>query len=232
MLDRVSGIVLAASVAIGAWNVSQAVGRGQADQRTEKQIVALNQEYDRLQRSMPDSGASVATIRDAVAFHDGYIERFPSIGEFLAPLSAVLEGHPQVKLNQVAWLVSDDAAATPAIAAAPTRVPPPVKSLPKTGEAPRPAIDDSTPPAFPSGRYEIVLLEATIEVPSHDFRGALVEVEQLAAEIARLPGFRAQVVESPLDVRSSLVLQGRHGEREAGVMAPRFTMRIVRERRA
>ena len=233
VLDRAALGVLAASIAIGGWNLSRAFRAGDADQRTGREIAALNQEYARIQSSMPAPGSPVATVRDAVAFHDAYIERFPSIGQFLAPLSSVLEAHPQVRLAQLAWLVTDDAAATPALASAPARSPPPVKSLPKGGEnAVRPAVDENAASIFPTARFEVALIEATVEVASHDFRGALGEVEQLASAIARLPGFRAQVVESPLDVRPSLVLQGRHAEREANRMAPRFILRVVRERRA
>ena len=233
VLDRAAIAVLGASIAIGAWNLTRAFRAGEADQRTGREIASLNQEYDRIQRSMPAPGTAVATVRDAVAFHDAYLARFPSIGRFLAPLSSVLEAHPQVRLAQLGWLVTDDAAATPVLASAPARSPPPVKSLPKGGEsAVRPAIDESAASAFPTARFEVALLEATVDVASHDFRGALGEVEQLAAAIARLPGFRAQVVESPLDVRPSLVLQGRHAEREAQRMAPRFILRVVRERGA
>ncbi len=59
----------------------------------------------------------------------------------------------------------------------------------------------------------------------------MTEVERLAADIGRVDGFRADVVESPLDTSPSLALQGRHGERESASMQPRFVLRIVRERR-
>ena len=69
-----------------------------------------------------------------------------------------------------------------------------------------------------------------MRVSGNDFRGALEQVEKLAEEIAHLPGFRASVVESPLDVRSSLGLRGHHTEREPEAMEPRFVLRIIRDR--
>ena len=86
-------------------------------------------------------------------------------------------------------------------------------------------------PPFAGGRYEVGLIEATVRVPNNDFRGAMAEVERLAADIAKVGGFQADLVESPLDTSPSLGLQGRHGERDPAVMEPRFVLRITRERR-
>jgi hypothetical protein len=109
---------------------------------------------------------------------------------------------------------------------------PSVKSLPKGGDpAPAPAAAaDDVNPVFAGGRYEIALLEATVRVPNNDFRAALEYVERLAADIGRLEGFRAEVSDSPLDMRSTMLLQGRLAEKDAAMMEPRFTLRIVRER--
>jgi hypothetical protein len=85
--------------------------------------------------------------------------------------------------------------------------------------------------AFSTGKYEISHVEAMLRVPNNDFRAALDQAEKLAADITRLPGFRAEIVESPLDVSSAAALQGRFGDKEAGPMEMRFVLRIVRERK-
>ena len=92
------------------------------------------------------------------------------------------------------------------------------------------AADEGNNPQFAGGRYEVALVEATVRVGNNDFRGAMAEAERFAADIAK-SGFQADVVESPLDVRTALTLQGRHGEREPAFMDPRFVVRVVRERR-
>ena len=71
-----------------------------------------------------------------------------------------------------------------------------------------------------------------LRVPSNDFRGALAEVETLASDISKIPGFRADVVEGPLDVSPSKQLQGRLTERPSSTMETRFLLRIVREKEA
>jgi len=63
-----------------------------------------------------------------------------------------------------------------------------------------------------------------------NFRAAVADVQKLADELGQLPGFRAEVVESPLDVRPTLALQGRLDAREPDTMQTRFVVRIVRDR--
>jgi hypothetical protein len=92
----------------------------------------------------------------------------------------------------------------------------------------RSAVEDASTAPFGGGRYEVALVEATVSAPSHDFRAALGEVERLAGEIRAVKGFQAEVVESPLDLRPSLLIQGRHAERDAQAMEARFILRIVR----
>ena len=70
-----------------------------------------------------------------------------------------------------------------------------------------------------------------MQVQTNDFRGALERVESLAAEISRLRGYKAEIIESPLDLRPALSLHGRLAERESSTMEPRFVLRILRDRR-
>jgi hypothetical protein len=107
-----------------------------------------------------------------------------------------------------------------------------VKSVARGGEATSgPPPDEGANPAFTSGRYEVAVIEATVQVANNDFRGALDRVEKLAADISRLPGYKAEILLSPLDLRPVLALQGRLEDKEPTTMEPRFVLRILRERR-
>ena len=232
-VNQLSIALLVGGIAWGGYNLSRALESTEGDLATTRQIAALNREYDEITKAMPSFGVGGSTMRDAVAFYNRSIRNFPSLPEFLAPVSTVLQSQPEVRLAQLAWLATDDPKATPAMTPGAPRLAPAVKALNK-GEAgpstPGGAAGDGNPP-YAGGRYEVALLEASVRVGGNDFRGALERVERLAEAIGKLPGFRAEVTESPLDVRSSLAIQGRHAEREPPVMEPRFVLRIVRERR-
>lgn len=228
----VSAGVLAAALAWGGWNASRVLDAGQADQRLSQQMTALNREYDEIARALPTFGVGGSTMRDAVSFYNSTIRGFPTINEFAGALSGVLGRYPQVQLTQLAWQAANDPNALRKLPSPASHSSAPVRSIGKV-EAPVPgsAADPSNPP-FSDGRYEVSLLEGTVSVPTNDFRGALEDVQRLAADIGKLPGFRAEVVDSPLDVRPTYSIEGRHSDREPASMKLDFVLRIVRERDA
>jgi hypothetical protein len=230
-LYRGSAAVLAASLAWGGWNLAQVMQGGESDQRNAQEMAASNREYDEITRDLPSFGVGGSTMRDAVGFYNFSIRGFPTVNAFMVALSQVLEEHPEVRLTQIAWQASDDDKATPTLPATPVRESPPVKAVAtaQSGAAPIPQRGEA---AFPSGRYEVALVEGTVNVPNNDFRGALERVQRLAADIGKLDGFSAEVRESPLDLRPTVALEGRHAEREPATMAPRFVLRVVHARRA
>ncbi|HXN16450.1 MAG TPA: hypothetical protein VN878_08725, partial [Usitatibacter sp.] len=233
VVNQVSLGVFAAGLAWGGWNFARMFQSGEADQRVGQELNAVNREYDSISRATPTFGVAGAVMRDAVAFYNGSIRGFPTVVDFLGPLSTILQVHPQIQLAQIAWNATDDPKTAPKLSATAQHLTPPVKALSKFSDsAAAPSADESTNPPFAGGRYEVAMLEGTVSVPNNDFRAALAEIERLVADIGRLPGFSAEVVESPLDVSSARSLQGQYGERDsAAAMEPRFVLRIVRERK-
>lgn len=231
-LNAVSVGVLALGLLVGGLNLVRIVRAGDQDQATEREIRQANQVYEQIARTLPTYEVGGSTMRDAVGFYAAYMQSFPTVGAFVVPLSSVLESHPAVRLSQLAWQATDDANASPAITRQPPRTPPPVKAIAKDDAAARAVHDEAASAVFAAGRYDIALLEATVSVASHDFRGALAEVERLAADIGRLEGFHADIVESPLDLRPSYALQGRDADRDTGTMDARFVLRVVHTRRS
>ena len=221
--------LLAAGVGWGAWNLSGTFETSEQDQRVAQQIAAANAEYDQITRALPSFGVGGSTMRDSVAFYNAAIRGFPSLTDFAVALSQVLDRHPEVRLDQIAWLATDDPAASPTLAKSVASSGAPVKAVVAPGPtAPSKALDSAAAP-FSNGRYEVALVEASVHEPANDFRGALETVTRLAAEIGALPGTRADVIESPLDLRPTVEIQGRHGDRDPDAMDLRFVLRIVRD---
>jgi len=225
-----SAAVVGASLAWAGWNLTHVFQASQADERVEHQISAFNRESDEITRTLPSFGVGGATMRDAVTFYNASLRGFPRVSDFLLPVSTVLRGYPDVRLSQLAWQASDDPKAMPRIRAMTPRDAPPVKALPKSGPGQvQNAPEDSANPPFSGGRYQVALLEATVRVPANDFRGAMAEAERIANDIGQLPGFSADVVESPLDTNPTTGLQGRYPEHDSATMDARFVLRVVRE---
>ncbi len=231
-LATAASLVIAASLAWGGWNLSQIFQASQADERVEQQMRAFNRESEDITHTLPSFGVGGNTMRDAVTFYNASLRGFPRVSDLLVPLSQVLRGHPDVHLTQLAWEATDDPKATPRIRAISPHEAPPVKSMPKSAtpgtQTPQQNEDNANPP-FAGGRYQVALVEATVHAASNDFRGAAAEVERLVADIGQVPGFHADVVESPLDTSPTTALQGRYPEKDQPTMDERFVLRIVRE---
>lgn len=229
-LTGASATVLAAGIAWGAWNVTRVFAGNEEDVRVGQQVQALNREYEEITRSLPELGVGGAAMRDSVAFYNGSLRGFPTLTAFLVPVSHVLDRYPQVRLTQLAWQASDDPKASPVFPASQPRLAPPVKSVAKIVEAAPPAPPEEASPTFAGGRYEVALVEATVPLPGTDFRRVLGEVERLAADLRGIPGYSADVVESPLDTNPGRVIQGRLDARTTANSEARFLLRIVRDR--
>jgi len=232
-INQVSVAILVAGIAWGGYNFFRALQGNQAEQQVNRDISTLDREYDEITRALPSFGVGGSTMRDAVAFYNASIRSFPSLPEFLVPLSRVLQSYPDVQLTQLAWQATDDAKATPTMSlGAPRSLP--VQAMNRTDAPPPPssAADNNGNPPYAGGKFEVALLEASVRVGANDFRGAIDRAQQVSEAIGKLPGYRCEVLESPLDVRSNIAIQGRQSNAEPSMMDTRFVLRVLRQRGA
>jgi hypothetical protein len=229
---QASAAVLVGGLAWGGYPVALSMQGAEAEDRLEQQLSSVQREHEEIVRSTPSLGVGGSTMRDTVSFYNGALRAFPALAEFLGPLSAVIARHPGLRVTQLSWIATDDAKAMPPMSKpAASRQAPPVKTLSKSSEPPTAAQpQEAAAAAFAGGRYEVALLEATVNVPADDFRGAIGRAQKLADDLAQLPGVTADVVESPLDLRSTLQLQGRLEPAQPATMEARFVLRVVRDR--
>jgi len=223
---------VAAGIAFGGFNVWRVTQSSDQDLRVTRDLASLNREYDEIARSMPSFGVGGSTMRDAVSFYNGSIRAFPKLDDFVRPVSQVLQSRPNVRLQQLAWMASDDPNAKPYMQMVPGKDSP-VRTVARADAAQTPPPTDDQSPPFVSGRYEIGLFEAFVRVPRNDFRGAVETVEQLARDIAAIRGFSADVVDSPVELSTRLGLQAKFDEKPSSeTMDLHFVMRVVRDRGA
>ncbi|APV49724.1 hypothetical protein BWI17_08535 [Betaproteobacteria bacterium GR16-43] len=230
LINQASIGILALGVGWGGFVASQVLRADTADKTSLQQLQSLNREYDEIVRSLPSRGVGGAAMRESVAFYNGNLRGFPSLLDFMLPISQVLEVHPRVQLMQFAWQTASDAAVTPTLTSTTPRDAPPVRTTKRDAPVAPPVESPDAP--FANGRFQVALIEATVRMDGVDFRAALGEVDQLAVEIGKVPGYRADVVDSPLDMRPGVGITGKLDEREAATSEARFTLRVVRERAA
>jgi hypothetical protein len=200
---------------------------------TEREIVELNRQYEQVRRSMPTFEVAGAAMRDAVGFYTGYLQGYPTVAQFVVPLSAALEAtRPSGSTRsrgRRATTPSDARHHAPALARAAAR-----KGVrARRGQRRCAPLGRKIPTALrrrplrvrarrsPGDRRPCTISAAR----SRKWKGS-----------PRTSGASRDIAPTwskvPLDLRSSLQLQGRNGEREPASMDARFVLRIVRTREA
>jgi hypothetical protein len=231
-IGSAAAAVLAGGLAYGGWNLSLALKGHELDLQTTRKIQAAQREYDEVMRSMPAFGTGGQTMRDAVAFYSGNLRDYPSVETFLQPLSVVLERYPSVRLTQVAWEATDDDKALPVLVPLLPRDPAPLRTPSKGAEpaaaAARQAPGGAQDSLFPSGRHAVALLEGLVAVQGTDFREALAAVEGLVEAIGKLPGYRAGLIDSPLEVTSKYAIQAKLDDNAPVKSQARFSLKVSR----
>lgn len=231
-IGAAAATILGAGLAYGAWNLSFAFQNRELDVATARRIQAAQRELDDVRRSIPAQGIGGQAMRDTVAFYSGSLASYPTVAQFLAPVSLVLEKYPTVRLTQVAWQATDEDKGLPPFVPSALRGSPPLKAMakgsePAQGAVPRPGAAGTEGP-FPSGRYAVAILEGTVEVSGLDYREALARVDGLVADIGRIPDYRAALIDSPLDVTSRGAITAKLGERDPATSLARFSVRVSR----
>lgn len=227
----VAGAILAAGLAYGGWNFAGAMQDRQVDLQTERRILAAQRELEEVLKTMPAQGVGGQTMRDTVAFFSSSLREYPTVSAFLFPLSGVLDRFPAIRLTQVVWQAADDSKAMPTLVPTVPRVAPSLKALGKAvetgGAAPRGPGDAQDTP-FPSGRHSVAILEAMVTVEGIDYRSAIAAVDGFLAAIRAIPGYHAEMVDSPLDITPRSGVQGKSGEFPPPPSQARFSVKVSR----
>jgi len=229
-IGAVASVILAAGLAYAGWNLSGVLANREMDLQTARLVQAAQREYDEVSRSTPAMGVGGQTMRDTVAFFASSLRQQTTVTTFLVPISTVLDKYPAIRLTQVAWEAADDDKVLPALVPTSPRVAPPLKALPKGTDGAGPARPPAGPPEapFPSGRHSVAVLEAMVNIEGVDYRSALAVVEGFVADIGKLPGYRADILDSPLDITPRSAIQGRTTDQPVGFSQARFSVKVSR----
>jgi hypothetical protein len=232
-----AGAVLAAGLAYGGWNLWFGLQERERNLQTTQRIQAAGREFEEINAALPKQGLGGPAMRETVAFYTNSLRAYPTVASFLVPISGVLDRYPKIRLTQVVWQAADDDKFTPKVNPVAIRATPPIKTSstapdPKQGNAPPPQPQGPQGLAaggvFSSGRHAVALLEGTVKVDGIAFREALAQVEALTADLNKMPGYRASVIESPFQINALSTIQGRLLDRDAEPSEARFTLKVTR----
>ena len=228
-LGLLSSAAAAATVA-AAWSVTTLVAAAATTAETdriEREIAALTQQYHRIESSFPPSAVPTGTLQNSVSIYNLLLRDAPRPESLLVKVSAVLDRFPNIQLNQLIWMATNDANALPPYSPSKGNDQATVKTAsgasavtPVNGGAP--ANTDTT-----AGKaLHAAVLEGQITSFNGNYRVALAEIERLIAALNRVPAMQASALSLPLDVAPQATLQGKSSA-APDTGRPAFTVKIV-----
>ena len=166
--------------------------------------------YREAQAALPPAPAEPAELERVVSAVRTLRGRGADPVDLLALISGALAGFPRVRIEGLAWRVSDDAEA-------------PIGAENDDRAGPRPAGEE--PRNGPKALFQIALVRARIEPFDGDYRAAIDTVRRFAGALAAPPGVEhVRVLTLPLDLSPERTLTG-DAETTAEVAA--FEIRVA-----
>lgn len=158
-------------------------------------------------------------MKAAVTVAQLLVRQGPQPLPFMAQLSTALDKVQQIRLIQLDWKITPPAAPTEAVAG----------SFLNAGSGTPLAPISSLMLGLPVVVPQALRLEAEIMVPPENYREVVNTMNAFTQELARQPRMVVEVVQQPVDTRSSVKLSGKAGAGAAGGVESkaRFILNLV-----
>jgi hypothetical protein len=203
----------AVSAALGAvallW-VGVDVWHGVQDQRNSGALLAAAQADDarfhRVMASLLPRAARTANMKAAVLLEGLVAAQGPAPGALVAMLSEALDRAPAITLTAIDWKVEQAAAAANGTGGGSEPI---AASALGIGRAP----------------LQVMRVEGEIAGAQGSYRATAEAMDRFAADLARQPRLRVEVLKPPLDLRPNVTLSGKAGLAEPD-SKPKFALRL------
>ena len=228
-LFTASAVVVLASAAWGGANIYQASRQEKQIERIDAEAKIIARQQQVAVNNRPASPVSPAVMRDSVTLYDTLIKSSPSPTQVMRELSRILERFPAVRIQQIAWLLSNDPNAVQTYTPATVASEGPLRSSKADAAAaqpPQPTTQTDT--AALGTNYEIAIVEADIYPFNGDYRAVLGEIERFENALKLLPGAKINVISKPVELDSNATLSG-HSTPSSGAGQARFAVKLVVE---
>ena len=229
-LYTASAAVVLASAVWGGVNVYQATRQEKQIERLDAEVKIIARQQQIALNNRPASPVSPAVMRDSVTLYDTLIKTNPSPTQVMRELSRILDRFPAVRVQQLAWSLSNDPNAMPPYTPISGNSEGPLKS--SRSEA------QDTPPPPPAAQgdaattlgsnYQIVIVEADIYPFNGDYRTALGEIERFENALKLLPGAKISLLAKPVELGSNATLSS-HFTPSGSAGQARFAVKLVVE---
>ncbi len=239
-LHGATAAILAVGLGVTAFNLQQAAKISVDTDKLDLQARGQQSEYQNISNLIRGQISATAAMRDTSLFYRAHaMPATAAPGSILREIARVWTDFPRMRINQIAWVPSHDASATPKFQSRTLARPLNVKGELKD-DAPRPAsapaaqpgtpgLSDSDPP-LPGNQFDIVMIEGHVTDFRGDYREANLLLDRWVARMSAEPGYKAEIIDAPLEARPAAQLRGKVDDSDGP--EARFAVRLIRQRAA
>lgn len=187
-------------------------------ERLRKDTRQIDARYQDIVARMPATPTRTANMKAAVQVDAMLTKQAPVPGPIMALVSAALATVPQISISVLEWQVEQPLAFGAG-----------AQSQMSTNSGGGPPPISANVLGIPEAPAQSLRIDGEVLLNQSDYRSALDSMNQLAAQLAKTPGMRVEVIEPPLDVRPSVKLAGKAGEPMPESRA-KFSLKLVWKR--
>ncbi|WP_093557776.1 hypothetical protein [Pseudoduganella namucuonensis] len=204
-----SSLVLAASalawMSVNLWGYAQA---SSAAAQLAQETSRYDAQYRAAMAPMPPTLAPTADMKAAVTVDRLLAAQAPRPLEMLSVLSMALDRAPQIQIVSLDWRVGDGAGAAnanavPGLPADPAMFGPGADGAPVTTPIPSRLL------GIPQRAAQTLRVEAEVRPAHNGYRDVVNSMNQLAQDLARMPGLSVAIERPALDMRPEVKLSGK-----------------------
>jgi hypothetical protein len=221
-INAASAAILVAGIAVSGWQIKQSMDQSELLDQAALDTRSQEQRYNEVAKNFPVTPISGADLQQAVALNKSIRAYAKAPKRMMQIVSAALETTPEIQINRLHWLQTNDtdlkdedkAWASPVVTAA---------TATKSQSAFKPD---------PIALYEIGFINGELKGFKGDYRAALNTVNRFAERLKTDAAIeQVEILQAPVNVSSYSDLQGTTtDEMAAQSAAALFKLRIILKR--
>lgn len=210
-----AGVFAACSLLYGAVEIRGVWQERQQALALDKKTKDVNLQYKQVLASMPPTVGNAHDMKSAVDIEQAIRKNAAQPLPLFRQVSEIVDKAPQIRINQMQWIVSDNpnvalGGAAPMTFQAIANAPPPMPAL----------------IGLPKPPMQILLIEGEVAPFRHDFRAAMAVVKQFSEELGKIKHVTVHMSQWPINLHPSSSLRGKAGNEDPEAKA-KFALKLV-----
>lgn len=220
-INLTSAIILVAGLVLSGIYFKDSLDHAAATEELAMQTRTQENLYNEVAKDFPSTPIPSNDLKQAVELHEAIVNYARSPQRIMQVISQAIENAPEIQINRLHWVRTNDTNIKDTDQAASAVSAPPSNAQDQSGFVPD-----------PTALYQIAFIDGEIRSFTGDYRAALESVTRLVERLRTNPEVeQVQILQEPVNVSSFTSLQGSTAEERTAQQTPAlFKLKIILKR--